>query len=165
MDLAALLLRLSIGLILLLHGLNHARGGIAGVAGWFDSIGLRPGRLHAWLATVTEIAVGTLLIAGLLTSLSAAGSIGLMAVALVTTHLHNGFFIFNEGQGYEYVVQLMVASAALAALGGGTISVDALFGIGFSGWQGLGVGVLLGMGGAGILLLSCWRRPVRSADA
>ncbi len=45
-DIASLVLRVSLGGTLLAHGWNHAWGGgrIAGTAGWFESMGLRPGK-------------------------------------------------------------------------------------------------------------------------
>ena len=57
MDVALLMIRLIVGLTLVLHGWNHAFGGgkIPGTARWFESLGLRPGRLHAWLSAATEI--------------------------------------------------------------------------------------------------------------
>ncbi|MEV1063969.1 DoxX family protein [Streptomyces sp. NPDC050263] len=63
---AVLLLRLVIGATMAVHGLNHWRGGgrIAGTAGWFESLGLRNGRLQAWMSVLTEIGAGVLLAAG-----------------------------------------------------------------------------------------------------
>jgi len=56
-DLAALLIRVALGITMLAHGYNHAFGGgkLAGTARWFESIGIRPGRVHALLATLTEL--------------------------------------------------------------------------------------------------------------
>ncbi len=47
-----------------------------------------------------------------------------MTVAFVTVHRKNGFFIFNPGEGYEYVVTVAFALVALAVLGAGKISLD-----------------------------------------
>ena len=49
------------------HGVNHIwRGGrIAGTGRWFASLGMKPGVLHAWLASVTELVAGGALIVGL----------------------------------------------------------------------------------------------------
>jgi DoxX len=68
-DIASLILRLAVGLTIVAHGWNHAFGGgrIPGTARWFESIGLRPGRLHALMATGTELGAGALLAVGLLT--------------------------------------------------------------------------------------------------
>ena len=104
-------------------------GRLAGTARWFESIGVRPGRVHAVLASPTELVGGTLLIVGLLTPLAAAMSVGAMLVALVTNHRKNGFFIFRPGEGYEYVLMIIVVSLAVGALGAGAISFDALLGV------------------------------------
>ena len=98
---------------MLAHGWNHAFGGgkIAGTTRWFASIGMRPAWVHAYVATITEIGAGVLLLLGLLTPLAAAGVLGTMLVALVTAHIKNGFFIFRPGQGYEYVLMICVVAA------------------------------------------------------
>ena len=97
-----------LGVTMFAHGYNHIWGGgkIEGTAGWFASLGLKPGMLHAWLASLTELGAGAMLILGLLTPLAAAGVVGVMTVALITNHLKNGFFIFRPGEGYEYVLNL-----------------------------------------------------------
>src|SRR5258708_5813321 len=155
-DIASLILRVAIGGTMLAHGWNHAFGGgrLPGTGRWFESIGLRPGRLHALMATGTELGAGFLLVLGALTPLAAAGVVGTMLVAMITNHLRNGFFIFRPGEGYEYVLMIILAAAAAGALGGGKISVDNALGISHSldGWVGLvlaaGAG---GLGGAALL--------------
>ncbi|MFB7878419.1 DoxX family protein [Nocardia sp. NPDC056064] len=161
-DIAALILRATVGAVVLAHGVNHAwgGGGIAGTAGWFASIGLRPGRVHAVLATVTEIGAGALLLAGLLTPFAAAAVVSTMVVALVTAHRGNGFFIFRPGQGWEYTAVLAATAAALAALGPGRWSLDGLLGLAVDGAGALAVTVGLGMLSAAVLLGVCWR-PTR----
>ncbi|HEY8482227.1 MAG TPA: DoxX family protein [Spirillospora sp.] len=167
-DIASLLLRISVGGTLVAHGWNHAFGGgrIEGTAGWFASMGLRPGRLHALLATGTELGAGVLLVLGLLTPLAAAGAVGTMVVALVIAHLRNGFFIFRPGQGYEYVLMIIMVACALGALGGGGVSLDRALGISgdLSGWTGLAVTALAGGAGAALLLAVFWRPDRRPAD-
>ena len=69
---------------------------------------MKPGPLHAWLASLTEVGAGAMLVLGLLTPLACAGVIGVMLVALITNHRKNGFFIFRPGEGYEYVLTLTV---------------------------------------------------------
>lgn len=164
-DIAALLLRATVGATMLAHGWNHAFGGgrLPGTARWFESIGIRPGRLHAVVATVTELGAGALLLAGLLTPLAAGAVLGTMLVALIANHLRNGFFIFRPGEGYEYVLMISFVSAALAALGAGRFSLDDLLGLqrvaghATAGWTGLLVAVLAGGGGAALVLGACWR--------
>ena len=63
LNLALLILRVATGIVILAHGYNHIFGGgkIAGTARWFESLGMKPGILHAWLASLTEVAVGPML--------------------------------------------------------------------------------------------------------
>ena len=76
-NLALLILRVVVGLTLAAHGWNKFTGGgkIPGTGRWFDSIGMRPGRLNAYLAASTEMGAGVLLALGLLHPLAAAGVI------------------------------------------------------------------------------------------
>ena len=114
-NIAALVLRLVVGGTMIAHGWNHAFGGgkLPGTARWFESIGIRPGRVHALAATVTELGAGALLVLGLLTPLAAAAVVGTMVVALVANHARNGFFIFRPGEGYEYVATLTLVAVAI----------------------------------------------------
>ena len=59
LDIALLILRVVIGGVIIPHGLLKlglvGKGGsIAGVAGWFNSMGLRPGTFWAWVAVLAE---------------------------------------------------------------------------------------------------------------
>ena len=160
-DIAAVVLRFVVGLVMLAHGWNHVfRGGrLAGTGRWFESIGVRPGWLHARLASFTELGAGVLLWLGLLTPAAAAGVVGTMAVALVANHRRNGFFIFRPGEGYEYVLTLVCCGVALGALGGGRASLDYAVGLDWSGWGGLAMAAGGGLGGAALLLAFFWRPP------
>jgi putative oxidoreductase len=131
MELGILLLRVTVGLTLAAHGTQKLLGwfggyGIAGTAGWLESVGFRPGRRHAILAGITEIGGGLLLAIGLATPLAAAIVASVMIVAAAVAHLKNGFFITSGG--YEYNVILGVAALSVAFTGPGAISADALFG-------------------------------------
>ena len=163
-DLAQAVLRVALGVVFIAHGYNHVFGGgkIAGTARWFESLGMRPGRLHAWTASLTELGAGCLLLLGLLTPLACAGVVGTMVVAWITNHLRNGFFIFRPGEGYEYVMTLTLAALALAGLGGGEWSLDnALDVFQPGGWLGLGIAAVAGAGGAAALLAAFWRPASR----
>src|SRR5919204_658433 len=101
----------------------------AGTARWFESLGMKPGVLHAWLASLTEIVSGALLLLGFLTPWAGAGVVGTMVVAWITNHLKNGFFIFRPGEGYEYVMTLTLLGLGVAGLGAGEWSLDHAAGI------------------------------------
>jgi putative oxidoreductase len=166
-NLALLLFRSAVGAIMLAHGINHVfRGGkIAGTAGWFESLGMKPGILHAWLASLTEIGAGALLITGLLTPLAAAGVTGTMLVAWITNHRKNGFFIFRPGEGWEYVMCLTVCGIALGALGAGEWSLDDALDIDIAPATGLLLSGGMGIGLAVALLAVFWRPPPPATDA
>jgi putative oxidoreductase len=155
--LAVLLVRWAVGATMLVHGLNHWRGGgrIEGTARWFSGLGLRHGRLQAWMSVLTEIGAGLLLMAGLFTSLACAAVISVMLVAGLLAHRRNGFFVFKDG--YEYVLVLAVISLALATLGRGRWSVDAVAGIEVTGWAGAGLSLGVALAGTAGLLAAFWR--------
>lgn len=163
-DVALLVFRVAVGVVCIAHGYNHIYGGgkIAGTGRWFESLGMKPGILHAWTASLTELGAGALLVLGLATPLAAAGVIGVMVVAWVVNHAKNGFFIFRPGEGYEYVMTLTACGVALAGVGAGRISLDHAIGI-FDppGWWGLAC-VPLGVVAAGALLAVFWRPPAKS---
>lgn len=160
LSLALLVFRVGVGVVMLAHGIRHIFGGgkIAGTAAWFESLGMKPGRVHAWLASVTEITAGLLLIAGLGMPLAGGGVVGTMTVALITNHLRNGFFIFYKGEGYEYVMTLVSCGLALGTIGAGEWSLDeVIFESEFVGPTGLLVTAVAGFGGAALLLAASWR--------
>jgi putative oxidoreductase len=168
-NLALLVFRAGIGAVMLAHGLNHIYGGgkIAGTGRWFESLGMRPGVLHAWLASLSEVAGGVALILGLLTPLGASAVIGTMVVAWITNHRGNGFFIFRPGEGWEYVMTLTLAGFALAVLGPGEWSLDEAIGWrdDLVGTTGLVIALVAGAGGAAALLAGFWRPAPKAAAA
>ncbi|HEV3280838.1 MAG TPA: DoxX family protein [Acidimicrobiales bacterium] len=167
-DLALLVLRVTVGAIFLAHGINHIFGGgkIAGTGRWFESLGMRPGWMHAWTASLTEIGAGTLLVGGLLTPVAAAGVVGVMLVAWITNHHGNGFFIFRPGEGWEYVMTLTMTGVVIAMLGPGRWSIDDAAGLlGLAGWTGLWIVLGAGAGGAALLLVGFWRPAPKATEA
>jgi putative oxidoreductase len=167
-DLALLILRAGLGVVFLAHGYNHIFGGgkIAGTGRWFESLGMRPGILHAWFASVTELGAGALLLLGLATPLACAGVIGTMLVAWITNHLRNGFFIFRPGEGYEYVMTLTLVAIGVSGAGPGQWSLD--YGLGWfdpPGWIGLVIALAAGVGGAVLLLGTFWRPQQKASGA
>jgi putative oxidoreductase len=159
---ALLALRVSLGAMIMAHGFNHIFGGgrLAGTAGWFESLGMRPGRLNALAATATELSSGALLLLGLATPIAAAELIALMTVAIVTVHRKNGYFIFRPGQGIEYCLTIAIVAGVVGALGPGPWSLDHALGLWhYTRFEGLVIAVLVGVGGAAIQLLVVWRPP------
>lgn len=160
-DFALLLLRTSVGVVMFAHGVNHIFGGgkIEGTAGWFASLGMRYPKTQAWLASITEVAAGTLLVVGLLTPFAAAGIVGVMFVAWMINHRGNGFFIFRPGEGWEYIMVLLVVGLVVGILGPGQWSLDEVlkFRDELSGWRGGAICAGAGLGGALAILAAFWR--------
>ena len=157
-DIAALILRLALGGVMLAHGIKHARRRTK-TAHWFGSIGFKSPDLQWFASTATEIGVGVLLIAGLLTTFAAAGVIGVMAVAFVSVHRAAGFWVTaRPDEGWEYILTLSAIAAALAIAGPGEISVDAALGLApvLDGWIGGGA-VVFGVLAAGTQLAMFFR--------
>lgn len=153
-----LILRLVTGLTLAAHGYNKFFGGgrIPGTARWFESIGMKPGTMHALMAATNEVGAGLLLAAGFLTPIAGAGFVGLMFVAAWTVHRHNGFF--SVGDGYEYNLILAAIAVAVSTTGPGEYSLDHAIGLRLDGTSGLLISVLGGLGAA-IGLLAAYYRP------
>src|ERR1051326_4370100 len=104
MSVGALILRLVFGGLLIGHGTQKLFGwfgghGFQATAGGMDKLGYPKGKLAAGLAGSTEAVAGLLLALGLLTPLAAAGVIGVMLNAAVSTHLRNG--LWNTKGGIE----------------------------------------------------------------
>ena len=159
-DLALLILRVTAGVTMALHGWNKTKG-LDGTGKWFESMGMRPGALHARLAAFTEIGGGLALAVGFLTPLAGASFVGLMLVAGIVGHWRKGFFIFRKDQGWEYVLILGAIGTTLAMTGAGKYSLDRAFGIDYAEWLGLAAAVGGAVGGA--LLLAVCFRPTKTA--
>ena len=160
-DMALLIARVTLGAVFLAHGINHIIGGgkIAGTARWFEGLGMKPGIVHAWFASLTEVGAGVLLVLGLLTPVACAGVVGVMAVAWITNHRGNGFFIFRPGEGWEYVMTLTMLGVAVGTLGAGGWSIDGHVDTlqKLWGWPGFVISAGGGGAGAALLLLTAWR--------
>jgi len=153
-DFGLLVLRVVVGLTMASHGFNKFYGGgrIAGAGRWFDSIGMRPGQLHARLAASAEIVAGLLLTVGFLTSLTGAVFVTVMFVAAYTVHKGSGFFV--SANGWEYNLVLATVGVALAISGPGIWSIDALTGLAdtFDGLTGFFIAFLGGVVAAAMQL-------------
>lgn len=116
------LLRISLGVMFIAHGvvLKLFTFGLAGTAGFFESLGL-----PAFLAYVVfgmEAVGGILLVLGVRTREVSAALIPVLAGAL-WVHSGNGWVFSNAGGGWEYPAYLIVLSAAQALLGEGAFAL------------------------------------------
>jgi putative oxidoreductase len=164
LNLGLLLLRLALGPMLIVHGLNKVlgSGGLAGTQGWFASLGLRPAWLHARVAPANEIGAGVLMTLGLLNGLAAMAYVGLMLVATFTDHRGKGYFVFKGG--WEYTVLIAMVAVAIAALGPGEWSLDHVLGFDLAGAGWAGAALVGGATSAAILMLVSYRPHQSSAD-
>jgi putative oxidoreductase len=166
-DAGIAILRVTVGVTVAAHGYGKffLGGRIPGTGRWFDSIGMRPGRLHALMAATTEVGAGLLLALGLLTPLASAGVVALMLVAAWTVHRHNGFFIV--GSGWEYNFILAVMAVVPAVTGPGRLSVDhAIRSQGLlTGWPGFALAALGGVAAGTAQLVLFFRPPVQATAA
>jgi putative oxidoreductase len=166
LDAGLLVVRLVIGLLMAAHGAQKLFGwfgghGLAGTAMYFESIGFRPGRLFAQLASITEFVSGLLIALGFLGPVGPALMLSVMIVAAVSVHWKNG--LFAAANGIELSLFYATAAIGLALIGYGRYSLDSLLGLTSlytPTWSlaALAVGIL---GGVGNLLAR--RRPVAAA--
>jgi putative oxidoreductase len=162
-DLGLLVLRVAVGVVMIAHGLNHGRN-LDSTATWFESIGFSRAKVQAFMSAAGELAIGSALIAGFLTSFAAAGLVATMVVAGVSNHRKAGFFAFNRPiEGWEYVMILAVAGLALATMGAGEWSIDGAIGLDVSGWPGFIIG-LAGVGAGVTQLAAFWRPPAEASE-
>src|SRR3546814_19636544 len=128
---------------------------------------MKRGPLQCWLDVVTGSADGARLSLGLLRLPGGAATIGVVAVACITNHRGNGFFIFRPGEGWEYVLTLAIAGFAIAVIGPGEWSLDDAFDLtdDLVGMTGLLTALIAGVGGAVALLAVAWRPPPPKPDA
>jgi putative oxidoreductase len=128
-------LRLIVGAVFVAHGAQKLFGiwggyGLAGTAGYFEQIGLRPGYALAMLVGIVEFGGGLMLVLGALTLFVSVALATTMAVAIWKVHAANGFFMNwanspGQGHGIEYNLVLIGALAALMLSGPGGVSIDA----------------------------------------
>jgi putative oxidoreductase len=151
MDTGLLVARMVLGLLMAAHGAQKLFGwfggyGLAGTGGFFEQLGFRPGRFFAATAGTTEVVGGLLVASGLLGPLGPALIISVMVVAMATVHWQHGLFAQNNG--IETPLLYAVGAMALALVGPGAYSLDALFRLSWSSevaWIAILLGVLGGV--------------------
>lgn len=114
---AQFILRASLGLILLSHGLLKVFVfTIPGTVGFFESLGLPA--IIAYLTIFGEVVGGAALLAGLYTRLTSLLSVPILLGAS-WAHLGNGWVFSNQGGGWEFPVLLVVLAIIIALQGPG----------------------------------------------
>jgi putative oxidoreductase len=119
---AALLLRVSLGILFLAHaGLKFFVFTPAGTAKFFGSVGLPPAL--AYLIITAEVIGGIALILGLWTRIAAVALVPILLGAIFTVHGAAGFFFNNPNGGWEYPAFWAVALIVQALLGDGAYAL------------------------------------------
>ncbi len=121
-DLAATLLRVSMGLLFLAHaGLKLFIFTPAGTAAYFASLGL-PGPL-AYLVIAAELLGGIALILGLYTRWVSLALVPILLGSIYVPHGAAGFIFSNEGGGWEFPAFWAVTLVVQALLGDGAFAL------------------------------------------
>jgi putative oxidoreductase len=129
-----LIARVMLGAVMFPHGAQKALGwfggyGLSGTMNYFTGTMHIPALL-AFLAIAAEFAGALALIAGVTSRVAAFGIASVMAVAILTSHAANGFFMNwfgnQKGEGFEYHLLAIGLALIVILQGGGKASVDAL---------------------------------------
>ncbi|OFZ29520.1 MAG: hypothetical protein A2622_07270 [Bdellovibrionales bacterium RIFCSPHIGHO2_01_FULL_40_29] len=128
-DVAALVLRLFMGICFVVHGLGKLGvvgiGNMAGFESWLGSLGLPFPRFQARAAMAFEISGGIMMTIGLFTRIGAVMCLTTMIVAALVGHKGGGYLITNNPPGNEYAINLGVVLVAMILIGPGIYSLDA----------------------------------------
>ena len=156
-DLALLVLRVAVGVVIIGHGILKwgwlgGGGSLSGVAGWFNGLGIRPGMLWALVSSLAEAGGGALTVLGLGGPIGPSVVAADLVVVTIVAHLPKGFWA-NQG-GWEFPVPLAAGAFAVALIGNGRWSLDALLGLALSDALVQAWGVLMVVGV--VLALGSW---------
>lgn len=120
---AALLLRLSLGVMFIAHALlKIVVFTVPGTVRFFESVGF-PGFL-AYVTIAAELGAGVLLLAGIAARWVALAMVPILLGA-AWVHLPNGWVFNAQGGGWEYPVFLAVAAVVQFLLGDGAYALSA----------------------------------------
>lgn len=120
--LGLLILRIALGAVFIIHGGQKLfMMGPGGTAGMFTQMGVPGAGVFGPIITFLEPLAGVCVLLGLVTRLAGLAIACDMLGAILTFHIHHGFFV---PMGIEFVMMNCAAGLALAALGAGPISID-----------------------------------------
>ncbi len=120
--LGKLVLRLSVGVLILMHGIHKVGAGVDGIVGMVAKAGL-PGPF-GYLVYVGEVLAPVLVIVGLWTRPAAALMVVTMTVAIWLVHTNDLFMLTkNGGWALELQGMFLFGSLAVALLGAGRYSL------------------------------------------
>ncbi|NLE97046.1 MAG: DoxX family protein [Propionibacterium sp.] len=125
-DLALLLARIALGVILIAHGWRRWLGdGIEAQVEILAAAGLPAADALAWLVVGFELAGGALLIFGLGTPIIGLGVLALNVGIILIRKFDAGLYL-SDG-GYEYNLALAAFGLIFLAFGSGRLGIDHLF--------------------------------------
>lgn len=123
-NLGATLARLTLGIVLLAHGLLKLTVfTVPGTVGFFASLGLPA--IAAYLTIFGEVVAGVAIILGLYTRLAALLSLPILLGA-VWVHASSGWLFSNEGGGWEFPLVLVALATVVALQGAGAYALRKL---------------------------------------
>ncbi len=113
-DVGAIVLRSTLGTVLIAHGLlKFFVFTLGGTAGFFESVGF-PG-WAAYLVAPAEVAAGLALIVGFHVRLTALATLPILIGALFV-HLNNGWLFTNKNGGWEFPAVLVLLAVSVALI-------------------------------------------------
>lgn len=122
-DIAKLLLRVTLGVLILFHGLSKLNGGMAGLVHMVEAHGL-PAAL-GYGVLLGEVVGPLLLIAGFHARIGAVLVFVNMVFAILLVHMRQlGAFNAQGGWALELQAMYLISALALALLGPGRFSVN-----------------------------------------
>lgn len=117
---ATALLRVVVGIVFVMHGGQKLFMGFSQVGGFLSQLGIPYAEISAIVLTVAEMFGGIAMVLGILTRYVAIVLAFDMAVAIITYHIHNGFFMPN---GVEFPMVLLAANLNFVLGGGGALEL------------------------------------------
>lgn len=132
-DFALAFARFILGIVFFAHGAQKVLGwfggfGFSGTLGFFAKFGM-PTALALFVMFV-EFFGGLSMIFGLLSRLAGLGILADMIGAILTIHIHNGFFMNwmgnQKGEGFEFHLLVIALAVLILGRGAGALSLDRL---------------------------------------
>lgn len=127
-DLATLILRLALGVIMISHGIPKIKKREVLGKKWNDHYGVPKATI--WLTGILQIVGGLALLVGLFTSLTslilALDMVAALFICIFNSHHREPFNSVSPEKGWDVNLLLVASLVAVLILGGGKWSLDAL---------------------------------------
>jgi putative oxidoreductase len=146
-DIGLFVLRVSVGGVVLAHGLikigwpiamgpQRGMAAVRGVAGFFGGLGFWPPMFWALVAIAAEIGGSLLMIFGLGGPIGPGLVFGDMLIVTIVAHWPAGFWAGGGKQmaGWEFPVPITAGALAVALIGNGGWSLDAALNVTYPDW-------------------------------